>query len=449
MKNKMLRTAFFVLLAICSFFTFAQTAKTVTATPSKPNIVFILADDYGYAEVGCYGSDKYKTPNIDKLAKSGLQFNHCYTGALCGPSRAMILTGRYAFRTGATNQDATGKFTPQQETMIPAMLKKAGYTSASYGKWGQLPLSPAEFGFDDYLTFRGSGIYWNTQAKGKDYFVNGKTVPLNDGEYMPNLMHDKAVNFLIKNKNKPFFLYYPLSHVHGEILPTPESKPDSKNLYAENITYMDKLVGKLMTTLDSLKLLENTLIIFMGDNGTAKPFSDAATINGKRLIGEKGSMNEGGGLVPFIAYWKGVTPVGKKTEAFIDASDVLPTIMEVAGVKSIPQKVDGESILSYIKGKPSTHRKWAYNQLAGMWYVREDNWKLNEKGELFDMTQAPFDEILVPTDSKNVEAIAARTRLQNVLTKLNPAGGIVDDGDGTGRHGGKAKNKSKSKEDDN
>ena len=403
----------------------------------KPNIVYILGDDYGIGEVGIYGADNYKTPNIDALAKSGLQYNHMYTASLCGPSRALILTGRYAFRTGATNQDATGKFTPQAETMIPKILKQAGYATAAIGKWGQLPLEPSDFGFDEYLKFKGSGIYWNTQDKGKDYLVNGKKVVLHDQEYLPDIMHRHAVDFIVKNQQNPFYLYYSLSHVHTEILPTPDSKPDSKDIYADNVVYMDKLVGKLIHVLDSLKLRENTVIIFMGDNGTASGRANRATIQGKRISGNKGTMLEGGGLVPFIVNWKGVTPVGKVTNTMVDASDLFPTYMDIAGIKSIDKILDGESLLPEIKGQKSNHRTWAFNQLARMWYVRELDWKLNQAGELFEMTKAPFQEILVPVDSKDQEAIAARLRLQKVLNKLNPAGGILDMGDGTGRHAGK------------
>jgi len=432
-KTSIVQTVAALMLILSSSIVLAQNKQ-------KPNIIFILADDYGYGEVGIYGSDIYKTPNIDKLATSGIKFNHCYTAALCGPSRAMLLTGRYAYRTGASNQDATAEFTPQAETMIPKMLKKAGYVSASIGKWGQLPLTPTEFGFDEYLTFRGSGIFWNTQAKGKDYFLNGTTSALKDKEYMPDLMHKNAVDFMVKNKKKPFFLYYSLSHVHTEILPTPDSKPDSKNLYYDNVAYMDKVVGKLMTALDSLKLRENTLIVFMGDNGTAKAYADAATINGKRLVGSKGSMEEGGGLVPLIINWKGTTPKGKVSNLMVDSSDFFPTFMELTGIKSNDNLLDGESILPEIKGQRKDHRTWVYNQLGNKWYVRELNWKLNQAGELFLMTKAPFEEILVPTDSKDTNAIAARARLQKRMDFLNPAGGKIDTGDGTGRQ---IKNKNK------
>ena len=170
------------LLALAVVLAFA--CFSAVAQPKRPNIIFILADDYGVGEVSAYGADNYKTPNIDALAKGGTRYTRAYTPSLCGPSRATLLTGRYLFRTGATNQDATGRFTPEAETMMPKILKPAGYVTAAVGKWGQLPLGPAEFGFDEYLKFQGSGIYWNTQDKGKTYLVNGKQTPLRDKEYV-------------------------------------------------------------------------------------------------------------------------------------------------------------------------------------------------------------------------------------------------------------------------
>ena len=122
-------------------------SQAKTGSQKKPNIMFVLADDLGIGGVGCYGADKFKTPNIDKLAREGTRYTHGYTAPLCGPSRACIMTGRYAFRTGATNQDATGQMEPSVETMMPKYLKPAGYFTACVGKWGQLPLGPAEFGF--------------------------------------------------------------------------------------------------------------------------------------------------------------------------------------------------------------------------------------------------------------------------------------------------------------
>jgi arylsulfatase A len=406
--------------------------------PRKPNIIFILGDDYGTGEVSCYGADNYKTPNLDALARSGLRYTHAYTASLCGPSRAMILTGRYAFRTGAVNQDQTGLFTPAAETMTPKVLKPAGYVSSAIGKWGQLPLGPAEFGFDDYLKFQGSGVYWNTQDKGKTYVVNGERRNLRDKEYLPDLMHQHLINFITKHRDQPFYIYYSLSHVHAEILPTPDSAPDSKDVYADNIAYMDKLIGKLVAELDRLKLREKTLLVFMGDNGTANPRAPRATIGGRRLSGAKGSMLEGGGLVPLIANWPGVTPAGKITQDFVDAADLLPTFAELAGAK-LPEKtiIDGRSFAAQLRGEQGQPRDWIYNQLAKMWYVRTSGWKLTQAGELFDMSDAPFAEKLVAADTQDPTTIAVRKRLQAAIDQLNPAGGIQDEGDGTGRHANK------------
>ena len=420
---------------------FVLNAASLSDAPSKkPNIIFFLADDYGVGEVGCYGADNYKTPNIDALAKGGMRYTNAYTAALCGPSRAMILTGRYAFRTGATNQDATGRMKPEQETMMPKVLKSAGYTSTCVGKWGQLPLGPAEFGFDDYLKFKGSGVYWNTQDKGKNYEVNGQATKLNDKEYMPDVMHKHLIDFITKHREQPFYVYYSLSHVHGEILPTPDSAPDSKDFYADNIAFMDKLVGKLVAELERLKLREKTLIVFVGDNGTANGKAKRATIGGRAISGAKGSMQEGGGLVPLIVNWPGVTPAGKVSHDMIDSSDFFPTFAELAGAK-LPEKtsIDGHSFAAQIRGEKGQPREWAFNQLARMWSVRETGWKLNQAGELFDMSDAPFTEKLVAADTKDAAASAARKRLQAALKQLNPAGGILDDGDGTGRHAGKNK----------
>ena len=414
-------------------------AQTSPRLPQKPNIIYILADDLGIGDVSAYGSDSNHTPIIDKLAKEGIRFQHGYTAPLCGPSRAMILTGRYAFRTGAVNQDMCGDLKPANEVMIPTVLKSAGYVTSMSGKWGQLPLHPSDFGFDDYIRFNGSGVYWNgDKGKPETYTVNGVTQELGKN-YMPDLVHDHVVNWLSANKNKPFFLYYSLVHVHGKIVATPESKPGS-DLYADNIAYMDKLVGKLLTTLDSLKLRQNTLIVFMGDNGTGGPYAKRATINGRPLSGKKGDMLEGGGLVPLLANWPGVIPPNQVSNSLIDASDLLPTFADVVGAKLPTQNpLDGRSFLPQLLGRKGSPRDWIFCELGNKWYVRDARWKLNREGELFDMINSPFEEIKIVDLANNKEASAAFTRLKAVLDQLNPAGGIVDSGDGSGRHANKTK----------
>lgn len=422
--------------------------KKAKASSSKPNIIFILADDLGIGDVSCYGSDNNKTPIIDKLAKSGMQFNKAYTSPLCGPSRSRILTGRYAFRTGAVNQDRVGEIKPENEVMIPTVLKSAGYTSAMIGKWSQMGLTPKDFGFDDYITFQGSGVYWSKEKKkAATYTENGEEKTLNENVYMPDLMHDHLVDFLTVNKNKPFFLYYSMVHVHALIQRTPDSKPDS-DLYADNTAYMDKLVGKLLATLDDLKLRENTLIVFMGDNGTASIYADRGTIGGKKLSGKKGTMLECGSLVPTIASWPAVIKAGQVNIDLIDSSDLLPTFAAVTGAP-LPTKnvLDGRSFLPQLQGKKGNPKEYIYMELGNKWYVRSAKWKLNRQGELFDMSNAPFEEKQVSDYTNNPEANAAYTRLQAILKEIAPEKGILDDGDGSGRHASNVNKKKGSKED--
>ena len=427
-------------LFLAAFSTFQCAA--FAAAPKTPNVVFILADDLGIGNLSCYGSDNYQTPNLDKLASTGTRYTRAFTASLCGPSRAMIMSGRYAFRNGSTNQDACIRMDPS-EIVLPKIFKSVGYATSAIGKWGQLPGSPGDHGFDDYLRFNGSGVYWNKQeGKPEPYSVNGKEKKLVDKEYMPDVMNDQAIGFIRRNQNNPFFLYYSLSHVHGEIQPTPDSAPDSKDLFKDNLLYMDKLVGKLVAELESLKLRENTLIIFIGDNGTAKGQSSLSTIGGLSLSGMKGSMLECGGLVPLIANWPGRTPAGKVSDDLIDSSDFVVTFAELTGGK-LPEKTkfDGQSFAAQLHGKSGEPREWVFNQLASMWYVRDSSYKLNQLGELYDMRGAPFSETLISPSNETAPDRSARARLTTVLASLNPGAGIPDTGDGTGRHASKAKKK--------
>ncbi len=460
-------------LAVVLFAVFSACLSSLFGASAKPNIVYILADDLGFAELSCNGSDRYKTPNIDALANSGVRFTRFYTVPLCGPSRALILTGRYGFRSGAVTQDAcktiirTGE---KAEVMIPTVLKKAGYASALIGKWGQLTPSgdPSDWGFDHELYYKGSGMYWNSKvakpmSEGGEvrgdpdtYVLDGKTVSVKDDEYIPDLLHKDATAWMEAQKGRPFFLYYSLSQVHGEILPTPDSIPAPKGesngqraqrLLADNIGYMDKLVGKLVAELERLKLRDNTVIVFMGDNGSTKSAAVDATIGGRRIEGEKGSMKEGGGLVPFFATWPGVTPAGKVNANVSDASDLLPTFAEIAGAPMPTGRViDGRSLVSQLKGDTQSPRTWAFCQLSNNYYVREAGWKLDQSGTLYDMKDAPFKEVAVAADTKDEAAVAARARLAAALTGLNPAAGYKDEaGDGTGRSANKDEKKPKTK----
>lgn len=399
----------------------ADNPLATASKADKPNIIFILADDLGLGDVG-YTGGSYKTPKIDALAKSGTVFTHCYSAPLCGPSRCEIMTGRYPFRTGMISNDSAPALVPPTEIMMPKVLKPAGYVTGQVGKWSQLPLQPSDWGFDEYLRFPGGGQYWNKTCP--HYNINGKTVDLKDGEYLPDVMHNFLVDFITRHKDEPFYAYYPMSHIHFQYFKTPDSAPDTKDLYTDNIAYMDKLVGKLMDKLDELKLREKTVVVFVGDNGTAPPYGKTSFVNGKPLNGWKGGLVEGGSRVPMVVSWPGTTPAGKSIDDLVDFTDYFPTFAELAGGK-LPDGVtiDGHSFADRLKGKAGNPREWVYVELNGGWYARDKRYKLRKNGKLLDLKNAPFEEIPVPDDTKDPDAIASRKNLQAVLDKLNPAAG--------------------------
>jgi arylsulfatase A len=235
-----------------------------------------------------------------------------------------------------------------------------------------------------------------------------------------------------------------MSHIHGPIVATPDSKPGAtpSELYRDNVEYMDKLVGKLMGELDRLHLREKTVVLFAGDNGTARFGVKDATVNGRAISGMKATMLEGGSRVPLIVNWPGVTPAGKVNHDLIDFSDFFATFADLSGA-TLPKgvKLDSHSFAPQIKGNPGTPREWVYVELNGKSYVRDARYKLTNKGELFDLAEAPFAEKPVATDAKDDQAMAARKRLQSVLDQL-PTAPATDDGKAA-RKAKKAKRKAK------
>ncbi len=407
--------------------------------PAKPNIIFILADDLGLDGVGCYGSDAHKTPQIDKLAASGTRFETCYATPLCGPTRCVLMTGRYAFRTGGiTNQSWRGGGPGAQskdEQPMAKLMKQAGYATGESGKWRQVGETPKDWGFDEYCTDPTAGGWYREDS----YIKNGETI--NGDHYNPDVIQAFSLDFIRRHKDGPFFLYYPMHLVHGPILKTPDTgKTPGADLYEDNIRYMDKQVGEIVAELEKLGIREKTLVMFAGDNGTALNFPN--TVGGRMLNGKKASMLEGGSRVPLIASWPGATPAGKVSKDIVDFSDMLSTFVELGGGQ-LPKgfTYDSRSIAPQIRGEKGTPREWAYVQLGAKWFVREQGWKMNQAGELFDMSDAPFVEKPVAAGSDTEASKAARTRLTAVLAELNPAAGKTDGGGGGGGKAAKKKRK--------
>lgn len=394
----------------------------------RPNIILILADDFGIPGVGCYGGG-FKTPHLDAMAAEGVRFEQCYAEPLCAPSRAMLMTGRFPFRTGSIGNSAR-MVTPQNETIIPKMLKQAGYATALAGKWGQLqylstPDEARAWGFDEFLTWENAegGRYWNPALS-----RNGQPVATTDKDFGPDLLNDYVIDFVGRHKAKPFFVYYPTPLIHSQLSPTPDGT-SGQGLLADNIAYMDKLVGKLLAELDRLNLSENTLVLFTGDNGLGL----GAKLHGRPIHGDKGSMLEGGCRVPLIARWKGTVPAGRVVNDLVQLSDFYATIADLTGGK-LPAGVtmDSHSFAPRLKVKPGKPRDWVFIQLVDAWYVRDQRWKLTQAGDLFDMKDAPFQEIAVAADTKDPDAIAGRKRLQAVLDDLRPIASKRGDHGGQG-----------------
>ncbi|HOK05442.1 MAG TPA: sulfatase-like hydrolase/transferase [Victivallales bacterium] len=403
-------------LYICTSCILSFTASpTVTEAIEQPisnkaNIILILADDLGITGLNCYGG-AFKTPNLDAMAKTGIRFENCFSAPLCAPSRAMIVTGKYNFRTKSSGNNARA-VTPETETIISKVLKNAGYTTAVSGKWSQLTLlSTVEeanaWGFDEFMIWDPTGErYWKPSL-----IHNGKKLETTEKDYGPDILNDYVIDFVKRNKNRPFFVYYPLTLIHSPLAEIPEKK-SGNGLLADNIAYMDKLVGKLLDSLDKLNLREKTLVIFTGDNGCGL----GGTINGKKINGDKGSLLEGGSRVPLIVNWKGSTPEGKVLKDFVELTDFYATFADLAGIHFPNSITDSISFAPQIKGEKGNPRQWVFIQLRDEWYIRNERWKLYNNGNFFDMKDAPFREILVENlsnDAKN-----AKAELQSILNNL-------------------------------
>jgi arylsulfatase A len=408
-----------------------------TVIAAGPNIVFILADDYGIDGVGAYGSDRFKklTPNIDSLAATGTRFDRAFAAPVCGPTRVLLMTGRYPFRTGGLSNNSAPEVSPNVEPSVAKILNEAGYATCHVGKWRQMGGTPGEWGFDEYVMSDSA----QGPSRVSSYNVNGESKKEPDDAYYPDITHAYALDFIRKHRERPFFLYYASHLVHDPIVATPDSRPgqtNRKTLYNDNVAYLDKQVGELIDEIEKLGLRERTLIVFSSDNGTDAG-NRSSTIGGRSLSGGKRDMLEGGANVPLIASWKGTVPAGRVVRDLVDFTDLLPTLADVADAK-LPQGVtlDGRSFAPQLRGEAGTPREWIYVQYIprvdegklprGRWYAREDRWKLNESGELFDMKDAPFVETLVSADTANAAAVDARKRLAAVLAALNPAAGKAE-----------------------
>jgi len=402
-----------------------------------PNIIFILADDLGYAELGCYGQKKIRTPNIDKLTSEGMKFTQYYSGSpVCAPSRCALMTGKHTGHAQIRDNKQVGGAEgwklgstvggqwplAADTTTIPGILKNAGYTTGAFGKWGLGRVGttgdPNKQGFDHffgYICQRQAHTYYPNHLwrDGKIEWLEANK----DGKeevYSHDLIANEALGFIKDNKDKPFFLYVPFTIPHAAIQVPEDSlveykdkwtdppytgdkgyfpHPAPRACYAAMITRMDKDVGRIMSQLKELGLDGKTLVIFSSDNGpTFNGGSDSAFFESAGpLRGLKGTVYEGGIRVPFIARWPGKIKQGTTSEQISAFWDFLPTCAELIGA-DVPNDIDGISILPTLLGRPEGQKrhKYLYWELAGQQAVRMGDWKAvrtrpNSKIELYNL----------------------------------------------------------------
>ena len=379
-------------------------AKSKQTNP--PNIVLIFADDMGYGDLASYGALQYHTPNLDKLAAEGMRFtNFEVAQAVCSASRAAILTGCYSNRVGiegALNPHAKIGLNPEEET-IAELVKRAGdYKTAMYGKWhlGHLqPFLPLQQGFDDYVGVPYSNDMWKwtydmqlateeTHARKASYpelpLMAGDTVfktleDLDDQAELTTIYTERAIDFIRKNKDRPFLLCVPHSMPHVPLAVSDKFKGKSEQgLYGDVIMEIDWSVGEIMKALDQHGLTENTLVIFTSDNGPWLNFGDHAGSTGGLREG-KGTSFEGGQRVPCIMKWPAQIPAGTVCNQLASTIDFLPTFAEMLGVALPEKKIDGVSLLPLMRGEEGANPReifYYYYQGSALEAVRKDHWKL-------------------------------------------------------------------------
>ncbi|MFY0688451.1 MAG: sulfatase-like hydrolase/transferase [Cyclobacteriaceae bacterium] len=403
-----------------------------------PNIVFILVDDLGREAVGAYGGTSYKTPQIDRLAASGAQFDHGYAYPLCTNTRVSLMTGKYNVR----NWKAFGILDPE-ETTLGHMFQNEGYKTLMVGKWQLQSYDPKHFpgselrrntgmkvddaGFDEYSMWHTS----HTEEKGSRFsdpiiYQNGQFLDNTHDKYGPDIFTDYLLDFMERNQEKPFFAYYPMALTHDPFVPTPDSEewPDrtlrhkqENKYFGDMVEYCDKTVGRIVQKLQDLNLRENTLLIFYSDNGTHQTIY--SMMGDEKIQGAKGKEIDAGTRIPLIINWPGTIKPQINSE-FVAPSDFIPTMFEAIG-RSMPSGsfTDGESFFGSLIGKVSNRRDWVYidhdprpgsdkNQFKPRRFVRGTKYKLYDDGLFVEPDVDPLEEQHITPQTQEQKEIAKR-----------------------------------------
>lgn len=434
----------------------------------QPNIVLIMSDDLGYEVIGANGGSSYKTPSIDSMAQQGMRFENAHVMPLCTPTRLSMMTGKYNFR----NYLGFGLIRPDEVT-FGHLLTDAGYNTCISGKWQLYSYNPPDqhpeerssgqkiedAGFDEFCVWHPH----HTEEKGSRYknpviYENGEFRTDTKDKYGEDIFCDYIIDFLERKKDdeKPFFVYWPMAATHKPHEPTPDSPEwdsfdppsnrsigaktwadledgsweDDPKFYRDMVEYHDKVIGRLLNYLENQGLQEDTLVIYLGDNGSPDDVCSMMHQHNE-ICGGKGKTSDRGTHVPLICLMPGTIPSNTVQTDLIEATDFLPTIFEAAGL-NFPEGyiIDGRSFYPQLKGEKGNPRDWMFfhfepmnrrhglNDLRQIRFIRDHRWKLYETGELYDL-EADWDEdipIYEVEDSKSQSE--ARNRLKPVFSQM-------------------------------
>lgn len=401
------------IIVLCLILLCFVSCKEKESVKRQPNIILILSDDQGWGDLSMNGNTNLSTPHIDNIGNNGATFDRFYVSAVCSPTRAEILTGRYSPRTGVYSTSAGGERIDLDEVTIADILKKAGYATAAYGKWHsgmQPPYHPNARGFDDYYGFCSGhwGNYYSPMLEHNGAIVKGNGFLTDD-------LTDHGLEFMEKNKEQPFFLYLPFNTPHSPMQvpdkywnrfkdkslemtfqdPAKEDLLFTKSALAmvENI---DWNVGRVVEKVEALGLAENTIIIYLSDNGP----------NGNRwndgMKGRKGSTDEGGVRSPMVIQWTGQIDSGKRIQQIASGIDFLPTLTDLANVEfKSENQIDGVSLKPLlIEEEPIWEDRLIYNLWKDRLSVRSQKYRLDHENNLFDMESDPGQKHPLGTDSE-------------------------------------------------
>ena len=426
----------------------------------RPNIILIMSDDLGYEAIGTDGGTSYKTPVLDGMAENGIRFDNAHVQPLCTPTRVQLMTGKYNFRIYI----GFGLIAPDEVT-FGHLFSSAGYKTCIAGKWQLHSYNPPDempearstgqkiedAGFDEFCVWHPH----HTEEKGSRYkspivYENGEFLENMEGKYGEDVFADYIIDFMERNRDDPFFVYFPMALTHRPLEPTPDSPEfddfvppsnetlgartwakledwdDEARYYKDMVEYHDKVIGRVNAKLEQLGIAEDTLVIYVGDNGS--PVEVCSIIHSHtEVCGGKGLTVDRGTHVPLICSWPGTIPSGAVTTDLIDASDFLPTILEAAEITPPDDYfIDGRSFLPQLKGETGNPRDWIFFHFEPMSgrvhryarFIRDHRWKLYDDGRLFDLNADPEEEAAFDPADDDGERSEARSRLAPVFEQM-------------------------------